>query len=156
MFCPNGYSSHRSDIESWYLWEHCVKTYMKNFAASPYYHVIIMYVCLGGCTYWLTPIFYSVPNFFTWINFEFFIQTQVTLYSTQIIWWTFSYDAPSYFSFPLLFRQFCVICGIFKGKVFGVVVESLFEQLFYNSKVNFVIVVGLGWTYFSLVNYIWR
>ena len=36
------------------LWEYSIKANMKNFATSPCYHVIIMYVCLGTCTYWLT------------------------------------------------------------------------------------------------------
>ena len=40
-------------------------------------------------------------------------------------------------------------------KGFVVVVESIFEWLFCNSKVNFVIVFGFGWIYFSLENYIW-
>ena len=44
------YSRHESDIEKRCLWEHCVKPYMKNFATSPCYHVVITYVCLGACT----------------------------------------------------------------------------------------------------------
>ena len=36
------------------------------------------------------------------------------------------------------------------------IVESIFEWLFCNSKVNFVIVVRLGWSCFSLGNYILR
>ena len=39
-----------SDIEKRCLWENCVKPYMKNFATSPCYHVVITYVCLGACT----------------------------------------------------------------------------------------------------------
>ena len=47
-----GYSRHESDVEKqWeHLWEYCVKTYMKNFATSPCYRVVITYVCLGACT----------------------------------------------------------------------------------------------------------
>ena len=45
-----GYSRHESDVEKRCLSEHCVKTYMKNFATSPYYRVVIKYVCLGACT----------------------------------------------------------------------------------------------------------
>ena len=82
---------------------------------------------------------------------------------TQIIWWTFSYDATSYFwnkvapfKFPVFFCQFYVIYVMFIGKGSNVAVESIFERLFCNSKANFVIVVGLGRSYFSLVNYIWR
>ena len=51
MSCPNSYSRHELDIEKRCLWEHCVKTYMKDFATSPCYRVIIMYVCLGVCTF---------------------------------------------------------------------------------------------------------
>ena len=50
MSCPNGYSRHESDIEKQCLWKHYVKPYMKNLAASPWYHVVITYVCLGACT----------------------------------------------------------------------------------------------------------
>ena len=42
------YSKHESDIEKRCLWEHCVKPYMKNFATSPCYHVVITYVCLDA------------------------------------------------------------------------------------------------------------
>ena len=126
MSCPNGYSRHQSDIERWCLWEHYVKTDMKNFTTSPRYHVVITYACLGACSYWLTPIFCSVGVSFLWINFEIFIQIQVALCFTQIIWWTFSYDAPSYFwkkvvyfNFSVFLRQFCVICVILMGKGCG-------------------------------------
>ena len=44
------YSRHESDIQKRCLWEHCVKPYMKNFATSPCYHVVITYVCLDACT----------------------------------------------------------------------------------------------------------
>ena len=43
-------SRHESDIEKRCLWKHCVKPYMKNFATSPCYHVVITYVCLDACT----------------------------------------------------------------------------------------------------------
>ena len=42
------YSRHESDIEKRCLWEHFVKSYMKNFATSPCYHVTITYVCLDA------------------------------------------------------------------------------------------------------------
>ena len=113
----------------------------KNFSTSPCYHVVIKYVCLGVCTYCLAPIFCSV---------EFFIQEQAAFSFTQIIRWTFFDDDSSYFwnkivpfNFLVFLRQFNVICAIFMVKGFGVAVES-------------VIVVGLGWSYFFLVNYIWR
>ena len=38
------------DIEKRCLWKHFVQPYMKNFATSPCYHVVITYVCLGACT----------------------------------------------------------------------------------------------------------
>ena len=41
------YSRHESDIEKWCLWKHCVKPYMKNFAATPCSHVVI--TCLFRC-----------------------------------------------------------------------------------------------------------
>ena len=74
----------------------------------------------------------------------------------------YSYDAPSYFrnkvvpfSFPVFFPQFKVTCVIFMGKGiwFGC---RILELLFCNYKVNFVIIVGLGWSYFFLANYIWQ
>ena len=51
---------------------------------------------------------------------------KIALYFTYIIWWTFYYDAPSYFwnkvvsfNFPMFFQQFCVICILFMGKRFS-------------------------------------
>ena len=40
-----------------------VKNFMKNFVTSSCYNSVIMYVCSGVCTYWLTPIFCSVGCF---------------------------------------------------------------------------------------------
>ena len=140
---------------------------MKNFAASPCCHVVIMYVCLGTCTLILHLInsnllFNRLFPLYELILIVSFRHKQQFLLCKSYIWWTFSYDAPSYFwnkvvpfNFPVFFRQFCIICIIFMGKGFGVVVESIFDQLFYNFKINFVIVVWFGRIYFFLVNYIW-
>ena len=100
------------------------------------------------------------------VLFTNFRQTKILFFIlclTQIIWWTFSYDAKNHFwnkvapfNFPVFFCQFYVICVMFTSKGSNMVVESIFERLFCISKVNFVIVVGLGRRYFSLVNYTWR
>ena len=47
----------------YFIWLFVGWSYIKNFATSPGYHVVITYVCLGACTYWLTPIFCSVGSF---------------------------------------------------------------------------------------------
>ena len=72
------YSRHESDIEKRCLWEHCVKPYMKNFATSPCYHVVITYVSLGACTLILYLINFDLlfnRLFPLYDNFEFSIQT---------------------------------------------------------------------------------
>ena len=48
------------------------------------------------------------------------------------------------FNFIVFFSTvLCHLGNLHEG--FGVVVEAIFELLFSNSKVNFVIIVGLGW-----------
>ena len=42
-------SKHQLDIGRQRLWEHYDKIYLKNFATSPCYHVVITYACLGAC-----------------------------------------------------------------------------------------------------------
>ena len=69
------YSRHESDIEKRCLWKHCVKPYMKDFAASPCYDVVITHVCLDACTLilylinsdvlfnWLFPLYKLILSF---------------------------------------------------------------------------------------------
>ena len=42
MSYPNCYSRHQLDFGRQCLWEHCGKIYLKNFATSPCYHVVIL------------------------------------------------------------------------------------------------------------------
>ena len=70
------------------------------------------------------------------------------------------YDVPSYFwnkfdqfDFPVLFRQSCVICVIFVSKKFGLVYNPSLNN-FFNPKVNLFCVIKLGWSEFSLINYL--
>ena len=70
------------------------------------------------------------------------------------------YDVPSYFwnkvdrfDFPVFFRQSCVICVIFVSKKFGLVYNLSLND-FFNPIVNLFCVIKLGWSEFSLMNYL--
>ena len=125
--CANANWRYQSDnIKRRCLWKCCLNTYLKNFATSPCCHAVI--TCFFRCLHLLINSDLLPSRLFP--SYEFissFSFKQEALSLTQIIWWTFSSDAPRYFwnkvgslNFPVLFQQLCVSCAIFMSKGFGV------------------------------------